>query len=106
MYRTATSQPVGSLREVLGNGQLTQYDSKLADLRRELADASTSLMPAHPKVKRLEAQIAELESAKSLEGDNILGRLRSDYQAAQFRERQLVADLASQSKSFRARIRS
>jgi uncharacterized protein involved in exopolysaccharide biosynthesis len=79
VYRTAMAQPAESLAEVLDQGPMAQYQSKLGDLRRELADASTALMPEHPKVKRLEAQIEELESAKSRESGNILNRMRTDY---------------------------
>jgi succinoglycan biosynthesis transport protein ExoP len=98
VYRTAMAQPVESLADVLDQGQISQYQVKLTDLRRELADATTSLTPAHPKVKRLEAQIEELESAKSRESGNVLNRMRNEYEAALRRENQLVADLASQSR--------
>ena len=77
---------------------MAQYQTKLADLRRELADVSTSLTPSHPKVKRLEAQIEELQNAKSRESGNIVNRMRTDYESALHRERQLLADLANQSK--------
>ena len=62
-YRTALSQS-GSQGEVLDSGAMGRYETKLADLRRELAEVSTSLTPAHPKVKRLEAQIEEVESSR------------------------------------------
>jgi capsular exopolysaccharide synthesis family protein len=98
VYRTAMAQPAESLAEVLDQGPMAQYQTKLADLRRELADAATALTPAHPKVQRLEAQIQELESAKSREGGNILNRMRTDYESAMRREQQLLAGLASQSR--------
>jgi len=98
VYRTALAQPADSLADVLDHGLMSQYQSKLADLRRELADATTSLTPAHPKVRRLEAQIDEVTAATKRETDNILNRMRTDYETALRRERQLTADLASQSK--------
>jgi len=55
-------------------------------------------MPAHPKVKRLEAQIEELTAATSRESNNILNRMRNDYESALHRERHLSADLAAQSQ--------
>jgi len=99
VYRTATSQRAGSLAEALNVGPMGQYQMRLADLRRELADANTSLTAAHPRVKRLQAQIEELESAQSREHTNILNRIRTDYETALHRERQLVAGFASQSKA-------
>ena len=98
VYRTAMAQPAASLADVLDRGLMAQYQGKLADLRRELADATTSLTPAHPKVKRLEAQIEELTAATRRESDNILNRMRTEYESALRREKQLAADFANQSK--------
>ena len=98
VYRTAMAQPPASLADVLDRGLMAQYQSKLADLRRELAAATTSLTPEHPKVKRLEAQIEELTGATRREGDNILNRMRTEYESALRREKQLAADFANQSK--------
>ena len=96
VYRTAMAQPAESLG-MLDQGPMGRYQEKLTDLRRELADLSTSLTPEHPRVKRLQAQIEALESSKSLESTNILTRMRSDYESALHREKQLVADLTNQS---------
>ena len=93
-YRTAMAQPADSLATALDNGP---SDTKLTDLRRELADLNTTLTPEHPRVKRLEAQIAAMEASKQSEGTALLGRLRRDYESALYRERQLVADLNTQS---------
>ena len=98
LYRTAMAQPPGALADTLDQGAMAQYQAKLADLRRELADATTSLTPAHPKVKRLEAQIAELEEGKSRESTNALNRMRTDYEAALHRERGLITSLGEQSR--------
>jgi polysaccharide biosynthesis transport protein len=98
VYRTAMAQPAETLAEVLDAGPMGQYQVKLTDLRRELADVSTSLTAAHPKVKSLQAQIAELESSQSREHSNILNRIRTDYESALHRERQLLVGFASQSK--------
>ena len=38
---------------VIDSGPMASYQIKLADLRRELADATTSLTESHPKVQRL-----------------------------------------------------
>ncbi len=93
-YRTAMAQPADSLATALDN---VPSDTKLTDLRRELADLNTTLTPEHPRVRRLQAQIAAMESSKQSEGTALLGRLRRDYESALYRERQLVADLNTQS---------
>jgi len=97
-YRTALSQS-GSEGEVLDSGAMAQYETTLANLHRELAEASTSLTSAHPKVKRLQAQIEEMESSRVRERTNILSRMRADYESALHRERQLMADFNTQSKT-------
>jgi capsular exopolysaccharide synthesis family protein len=99
VYRTASAQSPEALAQVLDQGPMAQYEMKLVDLRRELAEATTSLTPAHPKVRRLQAQIDELESANSQERNNILNRLRTDYESALQRERQLLTDFTSESKA-------
>ena len=98
VYRTAMSQPAASLAEVLDQG----LDGPVPDQARRPPSRAGGrdhiTDTAHPKVKRLEAQIEELESAKSRESSNILSRMRTDYESARHRERQLLADFASQSK--------
>jgi capsular exopolysaccharide synthesis family protein len=98
IYRTASAADGDSLPALLDSGPIAQYQSKLADLRRELADLSTSLTPENPKVQRLQAQIADLEATKARESQNIVSRMKSDYDAAMQRERQLSGELAVQSK--------
>jgi len=97
-YRTATSRSTAE-GGVLDSGAMTNYETKLADLRREMADASTALTPAHPKVKRLQAQIEEVESSQLRERGIILGRMRAEYETALNREQQLMADFNTQSKA-------
>ncbi len=98
IYKTATSRPPESLPAVLDYGPMVQYQVKLADLRRELAELSTSLTPANPKIARLNAQIAELESIQAKERTNILARVKNEYESALGREKQLEADFKLQSK--------
>jgi succinoglycan biosynthesis transport protein ExoP len=98
VYRTAVTHPAESLGELLAGGLMGSYEMKLADLRRELAEATTALTQAHPKVKRLQAQIEELKLAQSREQGNILNRMRTEYESARHRETQLLANFDEQSK--------
>ncbi len=98
VYRTAMARPAAPLGELLDGGPMGQYEVRLADLRRELAEATTSLTDAHPRVRRLQAQIDELEAAQSRERNNILSRIRSEYETALHREQQLVARFENQTK--------
>ncbi len=88
-YQLAVSQPATSLPEVLDNGPIVQYSTRLTELRREYAELSQALTPAHYKVKRLQAQIQELEAAIQKERENIVRRIQNEYEAAVRRERLL-----------------
>src|SRR5207247_8500540 len=78
---TLSSKPE-ALPEVLDNGPLRDYQVRLTDLRRELAELKASFTPAHYKVKRVQAQIDELQPAIDKERGNILNRIRNEYEAA------------------------
>ncbi len=95
-YEVARQSPVDSLPEVMDNGRLSGYQSKLADLRREFAELSAQYTPEHYRVKRVQAQIEELESTLKRERGAVLRRVESDYRAAQRREALLNADFAAQ----------
>jgi len=90
-YELAVSADADTLGEVLDSALLKDYQVRLADARRELAELSSSLTPAHPKVKKAEAQVATLESAASRERSNIVSRIKNDYESALRRERLLAA---------------
>ena len=97
-YSLTVSSSPESLPEVLDNGPLAQYQVKLADLRRELALLTSSLTPAHPKVMRVQAQIAELESTLVSERQNVIRRLKNEYQSAQEREKLLSRNYGGQTQ--------
>jgi polysaccharide biosynthesis transport protein len=71
---------------------------QLADLRRQLAELSSTLTPAHYKVRRVQAQITELEAILAKEHQEMIRRLRDEYEAALSREKLLKGDYANQSK--------
>ena len=62
-YELIKSASVDSLPEMLDDPTLADYQGKLTDLRRQMADLNFSLTPSHPKVQRLQAQIDALEAA-------------------------------------------
>src|SRR5437870_10096220 len=75
-----------SLPEVIDDKTLTDYQSKLTDLRRQIADLSFNLMPNHPKIQRLQLQVDLVEAALKKSRSDILARIGNDYQAARHRE--------------------
>ena len=95
-YELASTASPESLPEVLDDATLKEYQIKLTDLRRQLAEISSSLTPAHPAVKKVQAQVSALELALDKERTNIVERIRNEFQSAQRRERLLAANYTSQ----------
>ncbi|MFB3778144.1 MAG: GumC family protein [Bryobacteraceae bacterium] len=62
---------------------------KLTDLRRELAELSAVLKPENYRVRRVQAQIQELEAAQQEEEERIRQRIEREYAAARTHEQLL-----------------
>jgi succinoglycan biosynthesis transport protein ExoP len=84
--------------EVFDSESLKDNQGKLTDLRRQHAELRSAFAPGHYKVKAVEAQIKELETAVAQERSNIYHRMRSEYEAALRHERLLQNAYAGQSK--------
>jgi succinoglycan biosynthesis transport protein ExoP len=82
---------VESLPEVMDDKTLAEYQGKLTDLRRQMADLDVALTPSHPKVQRLQAQIDTVEAWLKKTRSNIQERINNDYQAALNREKLLAS---------------
>jgi polysaccharide biosynthesis transport protein len=91
-YEASESSRPEALPEVIDSGPIRTYQVQLADLRRQLAELSSALTPEHYKIKRLQAQIDDLESSVARERGNIIKRLRNDYEAALRTENQLRSE--------------
>ncbi len=79
------------------NPGIRDYEVKLTDLRRQLADLESILQPESYKVVRLKAQIAQLESAIRRESRRVHQTVQNDYLAAQRRASGLAAIYSRQS---------
>jgi len=85
-----------ALGEALENESLKMDKQRLTDLRRQYAELDSTLTPEHYKVKRVRAQIAQMEADFNRERDAILERIRGDYEAAKTRERLLTSEYERQ----------
>ncbi len=95
-YELASAVSPESLPEVLDDATLKEYQVKLTDLRRQLAEALSSLTASHPAVKKIQAQVAALEMALEKERTNIIQRIRNEFESARRREKLLAAGYASE----------
>jgi capsular exopolysaccharide synthesis family protein len=95
-WEIASTSPPDSLPAILDASGLQDTRQSLQELRRNLAQLRVTYTPNHPEVRRVEAQIAALEAPLLKQRDDILGRIRNEYDAAVRREKLLAADYAAQ----------
>lgn len=94
----ALRTPADALPELLDDPTLREYRLRLTDLQRELVELTATLTPAHYKVRRVQAQIDELQSAMRSQRTLTLGRIRGEHAAARRREEFLEEAYADQQK--------
>lgn len=80
------STPPDAVPQVLDNARLADYRAQLDDLRRELAEVNSRHTSEHPKVKKVQAEIEQLESTLKKERDRILTLIRNECQSELTRE--------------------
>jgi len=85
-YMSVAGRAVESLPLALDSGPVREYRMRLTDLKRQLAEAQATMTPEHYKVRELQMEISEMESALSKEKDDMVGRLKGDFEAAKRRE--------------------
>lgn len=71
-----------ALPDVLGDETVRQYQTRIADLRREEAVLTVNLLPEHPKIKKIESQIADVQASLQKEVAAAVKRINSEYATA------------------------
>jgi polysaccharide biosynthesis transport protein len=97
-FEEAKSKSADTLPDVLEDPTMREERQKLADLKRQYAELSSTLTPAHYRVQRVQAQITEMEAQIQKERGNVLGRIRNEYLGAVRREKLLSDAHAAQEK--------
>src|SRR5262249_32273191 len=97
-YELVSSAPLDSLPQVVDDANLRDYQNKLADLHRQLAELRVSFTAENAKVVKIQSQIDEVEKAFAKERQNVVSRIKNDYDAANRRERLLETDYNGQLK--------
>lgn len=95
-WEQASNASPDSLSDVLNDSSLQQYQTKLADLRRQKAELEETYTAGNPKVRRVDAQIRAMEKSLDHQRADILKRIKNEYDEATRRERLLVADYKQQ----------
>ena len=90
-HELADTRRPESISEVLDDGTLREYQSKLVDLRRQYAELSSIYTDQHHRVKQVLAQIRILEPILDQERGARISRIHNEFEAALRREK-LLAD--------------
>ena len=86
LYRLVQTGDFGSLPGVFENKLIQDLSERLAELKREHAQLSTTFSPDYPRVKEIQSQIDEIESSLRDERQRAADRISNDYSAAVHRE--------------------
>lgn len=78
-----------NLPQVAGDPSIREDITKLTELRRQLADLSTTMTPANYRVQKLQAQIHELEAEVGRQRSAVVTQLSVEEQAAARRQQLL-----------------
>ncbi len=90
-YTLAKGADPDTLPQVLDNGPLKSYQGKLVELERQKAELEATMTPENPKVKKVAAQITQLQKTIARERKDVLTRIGNEYNTAKKREALLTA---------------
>lgn len=86
-------QAVDTVSDVLGSPVIQRLRESEGAIRAQIADLSTTLLEAHPRMKGLRAQLADVERQIVGEIRKVLASLENNARVAQLREQELTAQL-------------
>lgn len=79
--------------EVLNSQLIQRLRERQGALRAQIAELSTTLLPAHPRIRALGGQVANLETQIRQETEKVLASLKTAARVARAREQSLVSSL-------------
>lgn len=90
-YEQSLTSAAGSeaIPDVMENAEVRENRARLSDLRRQRAALATTKTSDHPDVQRLDAQIQSLTNEVNGSRQNVIQRLKNEYEQAQSREKML-----------------
>lgn len=85
-YEVSLHSPPESLTEVQSDGAWKAYETQINALKQTRAALLVTYTPKFEKVQQIDAQIKQLEQAAQQEVNNVLKKIRDDYEAAKREE--------------------
>ncbi len=95
-WEIASTAPPDSLPAILDDGNLQSTRQNLQELKRNLAQLRITYTANHAEVRKVEAQIASLEAPMQKQREDILNRIKNEYDSAARREKLLQTDYETQ----------
>lgn len=89
----AAGTPVDTLPDVVASGMMQRLAERRVELNAQIADLSATLLGGHPRIKSLNAQLADLDRQIRLEGGKLLASLENETSTARLREDELNREL-------------
>ncbi len=96
-YELTLKYPPEQLGEVLDDAVLRGYRVQIEGLKREKAVLLTTYTEKHEKVRKVDAQLSQLQGSYNTEVSSVTKRIKHDYEAALQHEKLLNRDYAGQS---------
>ncbi|MEJ6783273.1 GumC family protein [Aminobacter sp. Piv2-1] len=84
---------IDAIPEVLSSGLIQRLRERQVQLKADIADLSTTLLPNHPRIRALNSQLADLDAQIRAEAEKVLKGMVNEARTADLREKQLIADL-------------
>src|SRR5258708_6840029 len=97
-YEMAMNSSPDALPDVLNDLGLRDTQVKMTDLHRQIAELSTIYTPEHSRVKRLQNQLATLQTAYERDRTAILKRIKNEYDEALRKEKLLAGAYSAQTR--------
>ena len=82
-----------SLPDVINSPLIGRLREQQIQLNAQIADLSTTLLPAHPRIKALRSQLQDLSVQIRNQARNVLDSLRNQAATERSREAELIADV-------------
>jgi len=98
LYRLVQAGESGALPGVFENKLIQDLSERLAELKREHAQLSTTFNPDYPRVKEIQSQLDEIATSLREERQRAADRIVNDYSAAVRRENLVHQALNDQQK--------
>ncbi|HKV61106.1 MAG TPA: polysaccharide biosynthesis tyrosine autokinase [Candidatus Acidoferrum sp.] len=98
LYRLVQTGEPEALPGVFQNKLIQDLSERLAELKREHAQLSTTFNPDYPRVKEIQSQIDEIEASLREERKRAADTIVNDYSAAMQRENLLQQALEAQQR--------